>query len=164
MNELAAGPVIVADTREQEPFAFRGITGTRGRSLEIPVVRRCLKTGDYSVEGLEDAVAIERKSKADLFRTIGRDRARFERELERLTVMAAPALVIECDLQSLLERPPHCCMAPSSVLNSLLAWSIRHRVPVWACPGRRFAEIVTYRLLRHYWNVFQRAAKEGERR
>jgi ERCC4-type nuclease len=142
--------VTVIDTREQAPFAFRGIVGGRGRELEVVTCRAGLRTGDYSVEGLEDAVAVERKSKTDLYGTVGRGRARFERELERLAAMPAPALVIECDLASLLRAPERSRVSPSSVLNSLIAWSVRHRIPVWPCPGRRFAEILTFRLLDHY--------------
>jgi len=142
--------VTVIDTREQAPFAFRGIAGERGRELEIATCRAGLRTGDYSVQGLEDAVAVERKSKTDLYGTVGRGRARFERELERLAAMPAPALVLECDLASLLRPPERSRVSPSSVLNSLIAWSVRHRIPVWPCPGRRFAEILTFRLLDHY--------------
>jgi ERCC4-type nuclease len=47
---------ILIDTREQRPLDF-GSQLTR---------RATLATGDYSVEGLADSVAIERKSLADL--------------------------------------------------------------------------------------------------
>jgi len=149
----------VIDTREQAPFAFEGITGDRGRVLEIAKSRVGLKTGDYSIRGLEDVIAVERKSKVDLYGTVGRGRERFERELERLAAMGAPAVVLECDLASLLRPPARSKVSPSSALNSLIAWSVRHRLPVWPCPGRRFAEIVTFRLLQHYW-----AEREGQRR
>ena len=151
MSGKTPGFVTVIDTREQAPFAFRGIVGDRGRDLEVVTCRSGLRTGDYSVQGLEDAVAVERKSKTDLYGTVGRGRARFERELERLAAMPAPALVVECDLASLLRPPERSRVSPSSVLNSLIAWSVRHRIPVWPCPGRRFAEILTYRLLQHFW-------------
>lgn len=158
----AAGPgfVTVIDTREQAPFVFQGITGPRGRALEIATSRSGLKTGDYSIRGLEDAIAIERKSKTDLYGTVGRGRRRFERELDRLAAMGAPAVVLECDLASLLHPPGRSQVAPSSVLNSLIAWSVRHRLPVWPCPSRRFAEIVTFRLLQHFWEERQREHRE----
>ena len=151
MSRKSPGFVVVIDTREQAPFAFEGITGDRGRVLEIATSRAGLKTGDYSIRGLEDVIAVERKSKVDLYGTVGRGRKRFERELERLAAMGAPAVVLECDLASLLHPPGRSKVSPSSVLNSLIAWSVRHRLPVWPCPDRRFAEIVTFRLLQHYW-------------
>ena len=153
-----SGPdiVVAIDTREQRPFAFRSITGERGKKLRVVTCRSGLKTGDYSILGFEDVIAIERKSKADLYGTVGRGRARFKRELDRLAAMEAPAVVLECDLTSLLQPPPRSRVSPSSVLNSLIAWSIRHRIPVWPCPDRRFAEIVTYRLLQHFWSERER--------
>ncbi|MHC4504139.1 MAG: ERCC4 domain-containing protein [Planctomycetota bacterium] len=153
--------VVVADTREQNPFAFEGLTGPRGCALKVAVCRAGLKTGDYSIRGLEDEIAVERKSKVDLYGTVGRGRGRFERELERLAVMRAPALVLECDLASILRPPSRSKVSPSSVLNSLIAWSVRHRIPVWPCQGRRFAEIVTFRLLQHYWADHMRRHEEG---
>jgi ERCC4-type nuclease len=152
---------VVIDTREQHPFSFDSITGDRGRVVEVVTCRAGLKTGDYSIQGIEDLVAIERKSKTDLYGTVGRGRARFEREIERLATLDAAAVVIECDLASLLRAPERSRVSPSSVLNSLIAWSVRHRIPVWPCPGRRFAEIVTYRLLRHFWAERERQRMEG---
>ena len=70
--------------------------------------------------------------------------------------MEFPAVVLECDLASLLRPPERSRVSPSSVLNSLIAWSVRHRIPVWPCPDRRFAEILTYRLLAHFWNERER--------
>jgi len=154
------GFVVVTDTREQAPFTFGEITDARGRVLEVATCRAGLKTGDYSIRGLEDEIAVERKSRTDLYGTVGRGRGRFERELERLAAMAAPAVVIECDLASLLRPPSRSKVSPTSVVNSLIAWSVRHRVPVWPCPGRRFAEIVTYRLLQHYWTKRERRRRE----
>jgi len=153
--------VVAVDTREQLPFAFRNITGDRGRIIEIEACRVGLKTGDYSIQGMEDVVAIERKSKTDLYGTVARGRARFKKEIGRLATMAAPAVVLECDLASLLRRPARSRVSPSSVLNSLIAWSVRHRIPVWPCPNRRFAEIVTYRLLCHFWGEHERRRREG---
>ena len=162
MSSSASPFAVVVDTREQHPFTFHGITGARRRELEIETCRAGLKTGDYSVRGLEDEIAVERKSKADLYGTVGRGRARFEREIERLAAMEFPAVVLECDLASLLRPPERSRVSPSSVLNSLIAWSVRHRIPVWPCPDRRFAEILTYRLLAHFWT--ERERRHGARK
>ena len=85
-------PRIIVDTREQDPLIpWR----TRGGD-PLPVVRGTLATGDYSVEGLEAFVAVERKSREDLYGTlfgasgetsVGEARSnqeRFRRELERM--------------------------------------------------------------------------------
>jgi hypothetical protein len=75
-GELAdRAPVIVIDTREQEPLAFERLASVRGT----------LQTGDYSVAGLQDLFSIERKTVSDLVGCcMGENRDRFERELHRL--------------------------------------------------------------------------------
>jgi ERCC4-type nuclease len=68
-------PVIVIDTREQDPLVFSRLQSVRGT----------LTTGDYSIAGLESLFAVERKSISDLVGCcMGDSRQRFERELHRL--------------------------------------------------------------------------------
>lgn len=67
---------IIIDTREQKPLIFKGKQVER-------VFKRKLEFGDYSLEGFEDDIAVERKSAADLFGTLGKGHKRFKRELQR---------------------------------------------------------------------------------
>ncbi|MBD3348418.1 MAG: hypothetical protein GF400_04385 [Candidatus Eisenbacteria bacterium] len=189
---------VVVDTREQDPFDFRGIDDRRGRVFDVATDRHKLDSGDYSILGHEDEVAVERKTKADIYGTIGKGRERFEREIERLSAMPAPAIVIQCDdpsrwkrrapcdpdgerraedeklkvppcmwprgecpLLALLDPPPHSRVGPKSVVNSLLAWSVRHCIPVWLCPSRRSSEILSFRLLQHFWSGREKLARKG---
>ena len=75
----------ICDSREQLP-------------LDLAPLRteRCmLVTGDYSVKGLVDVVAIERKSLSDLLACIGQERERFDREVLRLLAYPCRAIVVE---------------------------------------------------------------------
>ena len=56
--------VIIRDTREQNGYTFGFLPQDQVKVATLP-------TGDYSIEGLEDQVTIERKSLADAFGTIG---------------------------------------------------------------------------------------------
>ena len=68
-------PVIVIDSREQEPLHFE----------RLQVVPGTLYSGDYSIAGLEDSFAVERKSIGDLVGCcLACQRERFEHELHRL--------------------------------------------------------------------------------
>jgi ERCC4-type nuclease len=66
------------------------------------VVRRALPAGDYSIEGLEDSVAVERKTLEDFVSTVIRSRKRFTRELQRLAGYEAACIVVEADLSDIL--------------------------------------------------------------
>jgi ERCC4-type nuclease len=102
---LVFGPVIVIDTREQLPFDFHGLRADardQCRPLLVTTERGTLKQGDYSLKGHERAIALERKSLADLFSTIGQERDRFVRELERLDALEVAAVVIEASWEQIL--------------------------------------------------------------
>ncbi|MGA7411263.1 MAG: ERCC4 domain-containing protein [Bryobacteraceae bacterium] len=67
----------------------------------VSAVRRALPAGDYSVAGLGQMVAVERKT---LDRSVGTIRARgcFHRELRRLERYVRACVVIEADLGEVL--------------------------------------------------------------
>ncbi len=133
------GFTIAIDTREQQPYAFTG------------AVVQTLPTGDYSIVGLEDRVTIERKSKADAYGSLGGGRARFRREFERLALYDYAVVVIEDTVPGFLHRPAHSKMNAKAALCSLLAWSVRYRVPVFFAGDRDHARALTYKLLEMYW-------------
>jgi len=138
---------IICDTREQNAYHFAHI-----KPYAPWVIYKALESGDYSIEGYEDRITIERKSLIDLFGSTGQGRERFEKEFERLAKFEYAALVIEAGLGDIFKNPPsHSQMLPKSVFRTLIAWSIRYKVFVWACPDRSFAERLTYLLLEKFY-------------
>lgn len=157
---------VLIDTREQTPFTFRAMsvgTGSHARPLLVPTERAGLPTGDYTVRGLEHVVAIERKSVPDFYACCGRERDRFERELQRLNLFEIAGVVIEADLADLAIRPPpETQVRAKSVLRSIAAWSVRYpRVHWWPMPGRAIAERWTFRLLQRVHSEQERRAKDA---
>lgn len=146
------------DTREQSVYAFEGIGwdasdgGGPGKTLTIETVRGTLKSGDYSLVGYESRVAVERKSLADLYGTLGQGRDRFERELVRLSAMEFAAVVVEATWPEVCAEPPdHTKLPPKIVFRSVVAWSVRYPTVHWIPAGpRRLAEITTFRLLERF--------------
>ncbi len=133
-------PTIIIDSREQAPLAF-----------SLPMEIGPLVTGDYSIKGLEKFIAIERKSPDDLVGCLkSGQRERFERELSRGRGLDYFALVVECDLANLAKGDYRSRMLPKSVVQSLLAFSVRYRLPVFFCPGREYAARVVESLLLKY--------------
>ncbi len=86
---------ILVDTREQTPWEFA-----------YPTLRGSLKTGDYSVQGLENVVSLERKSLGDLVQSVTWERERFIREVERLATFPVRAIVVEAHMGPSLEKKP----------------------------------------------------------
>lgn len=158
---LACPFAVLVDTREQRPYAFEGLTADarqRRRPLLVTTRRATLHAGDYSVEGLQPLVAVERKSKADLFSTLGQPRGRFVRELERLAELTFAAVVVEAEWSEIYATPPaRSHLPPKIILRSVLAWQQRFPRVHWLfCPGRGFAERVTFRILERFWKEEQK--------
>jgi ERCC4-type nuclease len=148
---------ILVDSREKAPYHFTGLlTDKSARGGQRPIVvahkYQHLPTGDYSIEGCESEIAIERKSLEDLYSTLGSNRERFEREHERLAAMKRAAVVIEADWPTILCQPPNGSrLNPKTIHRTMLSWFGKYGVPWLAMGNRRLAEITTYRFLEKYW-------------
>lgn len=144
-SEDLPDPVIVIDSREKQPYEFPG------------AVVRALPAGDYSLLGREDEVAIERKSLADAYSSLGANRERFRREIERLAEYDFAAIVVEASLPEFLAAPPFSHLHPHAAIGTLLVWSVRYRLPVFFAGDRAHGRATT----RHLLTKFAWYAQEG---
>lgn len=144
--------VIVCDTREQRPYDFVRFPGAE-------VKCGTLGTGDYSLEGHEERVSIERKELSDLLGCLTHDRPRFLREFERTAGLEFFALVVEATWGTLARGEYRSRMNPTAAVQSLLSMSVRFRLPVYCAGSREGGEATTYHLLRHYAREIDRRAK-----
>lgn len=142
---------IVVDSREQRPYLFDGL---------CPYVVLGLPSGDYSVRGYEHVFAIERKSLSDAYHTCSRERARFERELERLASYDEAHVVLEFTMEDALTPPPGVRrVQPGTVLNSFFSWARRYGIHVWYVGSRDLGRTTVYRLAERFWRDKVRAAR-----
>lgn len=159
---------IIVDTREQAPFSFTGIPvpSAADKTWEVKTLRVGLETGDYSIRGWEHLVTIERKSLADLYGTIGGGHDRFEREHERMAEMVRrggfAAVVVEACTDQIINHlpPPTTTLGANHVLGNWAHKSIRYGVHWAFLPGRREAELFTFRLLEAFWKQQQHALED----
>jgi ERCC4-type nuclease len=85
---------IIIDTREQIPWEF-GFHDTAKQKLD---------TGDYSILGFENIIAIERKKSVSEFAT-NLSESRFKDVLERLSKIKHPYMVFEFSLDEVYNFP-----------------------------------------------------------
>lgn len=137
---MTNGFTIIVDTREQTPWAF-----------SEPTIRATLKTGDYSAQGLEDVVAIERKSLPDLVSSLTWGRQRFMREVERLKTFERRAIIVEGTFDDLTSKDYRGNATPQSLVASVLAIAVDHGVPVIFAGNPRKAAWCALWLLRRAW-------------
>lgn len=137
LAELAqARPVIVIDSREQEPLPIR----------RLDAIRAGLYSGDYSIKGMETLFAVERKSVADLVSCCaGSNRERFANELHRLRGYRFKRLLIIGDRADVEAGRYRSNIRPASIIGSLSAWEVRYDCPVCWTPTPTAAAVMVER-------------------
>lgn len=141
----------IVDTREQRPLDLT--------PLRVQVLT--LETGDYSILGLEHVVRLERKSLGDLIACVGRERPRFEREVQRLLAFPVRVLVVEASWPQIEMGEWLGKVTPEQVIGSLLGWQAAglsiHMAGDHGRAGRHAARLLftiarrRYRELRTLW-------------
>jgi ERCC4-type nuclease len=159
--ELSPSDVVaIVDTREQAPLDLSPLR------VEVGT----LETGDYSVRGLESVVRIERKSLGDLVACVGRERERFDREVQRLLAYEVRILVVEAtwsQIESHSEAMPQWRgrITSSQVVGSLLGWQAAglavHLVGDHERAGRHVARLL-FTIAKRRWRELRTMARMME--
>jgi hypothetical protein len=136
---------IIVDSREQSPYSFQ-----QERYGDVVVEAGTLQTGDYSLAGLTDRVAVERKSIDDLVGCLCSERERFERELQRAAGLDAFAVVVEASWADLAGGRYRSQMNPHSACQSVLAFGVRYRGQFLFAGSRAGGEYIVWSLLHQY--------------
>ncbi|MFC4679256.1 ERCC4 domain-containing protein [Desulfovibrio legallii] len=136
---------IVRDTREQRGYRFEGPA-----YADVTVEDGTLNVGDYSLAGLGDKVAVERKSLPDLVQCLGRERERFARELQRAVALDAFCVVVEASWQDLASGQYRSQLSPRAACQSVLSFMARLGISFIFAGNRSAAEYITAYFLRQY--------------
>lgn len=113
-------PVLLVDTREKKPLQFS----------HLPAKPATLYTGDYSVRGLEEQLAIELKRLPDIAMSLTRERSRFMRETLRIRSYPYAYLLIVGDDKELSRLIAQGRLKLHQVEHSLRAIESRYGVHV----------------------------------
>jgi DNA excision repair protein ERCC-4 len=133
---------IVVDTREQEPYMFD--------FERVTTVRRALAAGDYSLEGHEATVAVERKSLDDYVASVVSAKERFGRELGLLAGYDVACVLVEATLEDILEHRYRAGVHPNAVFGATLSIIVGRGVPVFFCGDRQISCRFVEGFLRRY--------------
>ena len=109
-------PVVLVDTREQNPFDFARFEG-----WFAGVEKRPLKLGDYSVAGLEDVCVVERKDLPDLIHSLTAERSAFVNRLRLMSRYPHRLLVITAAFSQVKSPYSYGGANPNRITQSLIA-------------------------------------------
>jgi len=162
---------VVVDSNEGAPFQFQDLTRRLPSGERVPLVVRTTQKAmwamgrkqhgaglaDYSIEGLEEEVQVERKSISDLFGSVTEGRTNFEAEIRSLNRRCRyAAVVIEAGWGEIHGGLPGSQVRPQSVIETMVAWAQRYPKVHWLpMPTRDMAERMTFRILDRFWRDHQ---------
>jgi hypothetical protein len=115
---------VLVDTREQNPFNF-----SRFRGWFAGIEKKALAMGDYSVAGLEDVCAVERKSLSDLVHSCTVDRNTFINRLRQMARYPHRLLVVTSALSQVKSPYAHASVDPNRTTQFLVAVLAGLQVP-----------------------------------
>jgi len=162
-------PIVLVDTREKYPFDF-----SRFPNWIADSKKQALKAGDYSVEGMESLLILERKTLTDLITTVIQERTRFFKQCEKMSKYRWKALLIEAsyeDIKTSYDEDEYNTRAhPNAVSGTLDALEARYGIPViyTSCYRPLAEEKAASWLSKHftYWYLeehgFGRVLQEGD--
>jgi len=147
---------VLRDTREKEDQGWRW---KKSKYCAGTIVRK-LDTGDYTLEGMENYLAIERKgSISEWAKNV--TEARFERELERLDSIQHPWILLEFNMTDVLNYPVGSGIPRSKwrwlkfrgpfILKRMTEMMCKHRVRIVLCGanGKEVAANIFKRTIEH---------------
>lgn len=103
--------IILVDTREQQPWDF-GFHGIASKSQK-------LDTGDYTLEGTDKLICIERKkTTGELALNLGQKKKAFDAEMERMSEFKFKYLLFEFSMSDMLVFPKNSGI-PSNLMKNV---------------------------------------------
>lgn len=142
---------IIIDTREQQPWLFDNYATSK----------RKLDTGDYSIEGLENLLGIERKKSVSEFAN-NIVESRFQDVVDRLSQLKYSFLLFEFDLKDILIYPVgstvpkkwwnNIKITPAFIMKNIMELQLLHGIRIVFCGSSGNAEKMAEYILKkvHY--------------
>ena len=141
--------VVLVDTREQTPFDFSRFSG-----WFVGVEKKALSVGDYTIAGLEDICAVERKDLPDLIYSFTVDRPAFINRLRFMSSFPHRLLVISAALSQVKSPFAHSDIDPNRILQSLIAILAGLNIPFLCTETHELGEeiVASYLYQIHLYN------------
>lgn len=143
---------IIVDTREQKPWSFE-YQATANHKLD---------TGDYSIQGLESVLAIERKRNvAEIANNI--TEKRFKDVIDRLSKIKHSYMLFEFDMESVMRYPigsdipkrlwDKIRISPAFIIKNLIDLQVDHNIKILFCGNSSNAEKVALSIMRKIYKL-----------
>lgn len=152
---------VIIDTREQQPWSFK----------EYTTANHKLDTGDYSIQGLENIICIERKKSISEFAN-NIVESRFKDVVMRMSQLKYAFLLLEFDLADMLNYPIGSTVPkkmwdkikinPAFLVKNIIDLQLQHNVQVYFCGNAANAEKLAAYIFKkiHYLETIKNKSQE----
>ena len=155
------GFTIIIDTREQQPWEFKNYGTTVAK----------LDTGDYSIDGLQDVVTIERKKSVNEFASNITEK-RFKDWVGRLSKLEYSFVLLEFNLEDVLKYPvgsnipkrmwDKIKISPNYIIKNLLELHLNHNICVLFCDNHKNAEHIAEQIFKRIYYIEKNRRRPDE--
>lgn len=152
---------IIVDTREQQPWEFSHYATSKNK----------LDTGDYSIEGLENIVTIERKKSVNEFANNITEK-RFKDWTQRLSEIEFAFVLLEFSLTDILRYPigsnipkklwDKIRISPNYIIKNLLELNLHYNIKVMLCDNAANAEHMAEQIFKRIYYLDKNRRKSNE--
>jgi len=148
--------LVIKDTREKDGWYFKESNYCQG------MIDQKLDTGDYSVQGLEDVLCIERKGSVSEIANNIVDK-RFDRELDRMKEFKYKFLILEFGIKDIMSFPEgsdiprakwnKIRIKGSFILKRLAEIQTKYDIHVVACEDKACAWHMTSSIMKRVFEI-----------
>jgi ERCC4-type nuclease len=108
-----------------------------------------LDAGDYTIEGLEDIIMIERKGNVgELFMNLGVGAKNFWKKMDKLSKVKYPFLILEMSVSDIYYGSKYSNVSPNYVISCLMGIMMRMKINVIFLGSSKNNDRFAYTLLR----------------
>ncbi len=148
--------VIIRDNNEQKPYEFSDITG-------LKYIDKSIDCGDYTIQGYEGEIVIERKGVNDFYSSITHNRDRFDRMWDRCKNAKFKGLLIEAKEDELYcPEMSWSGVNPNSVYGSIIGFEIKNNVHVYCNTREMCMQRLIHWLVKFYKEKKEEMKNKGE--
>lgn len=149
---------VIKDTREKEGWDF---TDEKNGVL---MISKKLDTGDYTIQGYEGNLCIERKASAsEVANNVGREKVRFNNEIDRMRDFAHAFIVCEFTFDQMYKYPEGSSLSAYKkkqvkirgpfILKAFTEYQMDHNIQIIYAGNAENAKIVTQSIFKRFLNV-----------
>lgn len=152
---------IIIDTREQQPWQFS----------HFATAHKKLDTGDYSIDGLQHLLCIERKKSVSEFAN-NIVESRFKDVIIRMSQLKYSFLLLEFDLEDILIYPigstvpkrmwDKIKISPTFLLKNILELQLNHNIIVYFCGSSSNAEKMAEYIFKKIYYIEKKNIKKQD--